>query len=207
MEPPRSLQQRVGKRRPGSGGRPPGPAPRTVDRTEGRRWPGTGGGGGAGGGGGYPPGSGPGAAAGERRLPPPLPPQSVGLGGGPGGPSGFPPRFPWGGRPPSSPAAGFLAAGGVFLPPGRAGAVGGVGGALNRGGVVSISFAVTATLVVALGVLTALSEELGGRGLLVPELVRSMSFHRAALISGGIWAAWHFPLIVFADYNAATPAW
>lgn len=83
-----------------------------------------------------------------------------------------------------------------------------VGVALNPGvTLVSISFAVTATLVVALGVLTALSEELGGRGLLVPELVRSMSFHRAALISGGIWAAWHFPLIVFADYNAATPAW
>jgi membrane protease YdiL (CAAX protease family) len=82
------------------------------------------------------------------------------------------------------------------------------GVALNPGVMlVSISFAVTATLVVVLGALTALGEELGWRGFLVPELVRSTSFHGAAIISGGIWAAWHAPLIVFADYNAGTPAW
>jgi len=34
-----------------------------------------------------------------------------------------------------------------------------------------------------------------------------MSFQRTAVISGAIWAAWHVPLIVFADYNAGTPTW
>jgi membrane protease YdiL (CAAX protease family) len=49
----------------------------------------------------------------------------------------------------------------------------------------------------------ALGEEIGWRGLLVPELLKVVSFRNAALISGVIWAAWHFPLIIFADYNAA----
>jgi membrane protease YdiL (CAAX protease family) len=49
----------------------------------------------------------------------------------------------------------------------------------------------------------ALGEEIGWRGLLVPELLKVTSFRNTALISGVIWAAWHFPLIIFADYNAA----
>jgi membrane protease YdiL (CAAX protease family) len=49
----------------------------------------------------------------------------------------------------------------------------------------------------------ALGEEIGWRGLLVPELLKVVSFRNAALISGVIWALWHFPLIIFADYKAA----
>jgi len=49
----------------------------------------------------------------------------------------------------------------------------------------------------------ALGEEIGWRGLLVPELLKVTSFRNTALISGVIWALWHFPLIIFADYNAA----
>lgn len=55
--------------------------------------------------------------------------------------------------------------------------------------------------------LTATGEELGWRGFLVPALARTMSFEWTALVSGGIWAAWHVPIIVLADYNAGTPAW
>ncbi len=49
----------------------------------------------------------------------------------------------------------------------------------------------------------ALGEEIGWRGLLVPELLKVTSFRNTALISGVIWSLWHFPLIIFADYNAA----
>jgi membrane protease YdiL (CAAX protease family) len=49
----------------------------------------------------------------------------------------------------------------------------------------------------------ALGEEIGWRGLLVPELLKVTSFRNTALISGVIWALWHFPLIIFADYKAA----
>jgi membrane protease YdiL (CAAX protease family) len=55
--------------------------------------------------------------------------------------------------------------------------------------------------------LSATGEELGWRGFLVPTLARTMSFGRTALVSGAIWAAWHVPLIVFADYNAGTATW
>jgi uncharacterized protein len=98
---------------------------------------------------------------------------------------------------------------GRFSPADLAGALSSsYGVALNSGvTLVPIAFAVTATVFVVLGALTALGEELGWRGFLVPELARSTSFHRVALISGGIWAAWHAPVIVFADYNAGTPAW
>lgn len=55
--------------------------------------------------------------------------------------------------------------------------------------------------------LSATGEELGWRGFLVPTLTRTMSFTRTALVSGAIWAGWHLPLIVFADYNAGAPTW
>lgn len=55
--------------------------------------------------------------------------------------------------------------------------------------------------------LSATGEELGWRGFLVPTLARTMSFGWTALVSGAIWAAWHLPLILLADYNAGTPAW
>jgi membrane protease YdiL (CAAX protease family) len=54
-------------------------------------------------------------------------------------------------------------------------------------------------------ILSATGEELGWRGFLVPTLARTMSFGRLSLLSGAIWAVWHFPLIIFADYNGGTP--
>jgi len=58
-----------------------------------------------------------------------------------------------------------------------------------------------------LNCVAALGEEIGWRGLLVPKLAASRSFLQVSLISGSIWALWHMPLILFADYNAGTPAW
>jgi CAAX protease family protein len=55
--------------------------------------------------------------------------------------------------------------------------------------------------------LSATGEELGWRGFLVPTLARTMSFGRLSLLSGAIWAVWHMPLIIFADYNGGTPTW
>jgi CAAX protease family protein len=52
-----------------------------------------------------------------------------------------------------------------------------------------------------------LGEEIGWRGFLVPELAKQMSFTKASLLSGLVWAAWHSPLLLFADYNAGTNRW
>ena len=54
---------------------------------------------------------------------------------------------------------------------------------------------------------TALGEEIGWRGFLVPELARRTSFTVTALVSGCMWALWHYPVLIFADYNAGTPTW
>ena len=57
------------------------------------------------------------------------------------------------------------------------------------------------------GMATALGEEIGWRGFLVPELAKQMSFTKLSLLSGIIWALWHSPLLLFADYNAGTNKW
>ena len=66
---------------------------------------------------------------------------------------------------------------------------------------------VLVTLGLVQGAIFTLGEELGWRGFLVPELARISSFTRTALISGAAWSVYHYPLIVFADYNSGTPAW
>ncbi len=66
---------------------------------------------------------------------------------------------------------------------------------------------VSATLGLVTSSLTALGEEIGWRGLLVPELSKIAGFTTTALVSGGIWAVWHYPVILFADYHSAVPIW
>jgi membrane protease YdiL (CAAX protease family) len=53
----------------------------------------------------------------------------------------------------------------------------------------------------------ALGEEIGWRGFLVPELAKVVGFSGVGIISGLMWAVYHFPALLFADYNAGTPAW
>ena len=64
------------------------------------------------------------------------------------------------------------------------------------------------TLGTAQSILSALGEEIVLRGLLVPELSKVGSFTTAALISGMVWALWHYPLILLANYhNQGAPVW
>jgi len=66
-------------------------------------------------------------------------------------------------------------------------------------------FAATAGVI--RGTSSALGEEIGWRGFLVPELSKTMGFGGVSLVSGLIWGAWHVPIIAFASYNAGTPLW
>ena len=54
---------------------------------------------------------------------------------------------------------------------------------------------------------TALGEEIGWRGFLVPELYKTQGFTKTSLITGLIWGVWHSPILLFADYNSGTPVW
>ncbi len=62
-------------------------------------------------------------------------------------------------------------------------------------------FVVLATVGFLGSAVSAMGEELGWRGFLVPKLAEFMSFPRVALCSGMIWALWHYPLILLADYH------
>ncbi len=53
----------------------------------------------------------------------------------------------------------------------------------------------------------ALGEEIGWRGFMAPRLVARYGFTGGAVLGGLIWAAWHMPLLLFADYNSATQWW
>ncbi|MBS1577118.1 MAG: CPBP family intramembrane metalloprotease, partial [Bacteroidetes bacterium] len=54
---------------------------------------------------------------------------------------------------------------------------------------------------------TALGEEIGWRGFLVPELYNRIGYTKTSLLSGIIWSVWHYPILLFADYNSGTAAW
>jgi len=43
--------------------------------------------------------------------------------------------------------------------------------------------------------------------LLTPLMVQRLGFTQGSLAVGVIWAAWHMPLLLFADYNSGTPWW
>ena len=65
---------------------------------------------------------------------------------------------------------------------------------------------VTATAGVLIAAIFALGEEIGWRGFLVPELAITRSFTGVALISGVIWALFHFPFVfIFGGERAGTP--
>jgi membrane protease YdiL (CAAX protease family) len=66
-------------------------------------------------------------------------------------------------------------------------------------------FAVVATTGLATAMAHALGEEIGWRGFLAPQMDAAFGFTAGALLTGVIWAAWHLPILVFADYNAGTP--
>jgi membrane protease YdiL (CAAX protease family) len=63
----------------------------------------------------------------------------------------------------------------------------------------TLTFGVLSTVVWTLG------EELGWRGFLTPRLAGKSGVTGAGFIVGLIWAVWHYPVLLGADYNAGTP--
>jgi membrane protease YdiL (CAAX protease family) len=61
-----------------------------------------------------------------------------------------------------------------------------------------------ATLGVIGSVANALGEEIGWRGFLLPRLTGQFGFTLGCLVSGAVWAVWHYPGLLWADYNAGT---
>jgi membrane protease YdiL (CAAX protease family) len=97
---------------------------------------------------------------------------------------------------------------GVFPNPGRIASLAEKYSSPNVITTVAIFLLIRLTVDMVGPLILALGEEIGWRGLLVPELAKMTSFTKTALISGIVWAAWHMPAIFLADYNSGgTPDW
>jgi len=78
---------------------------------------------------------------------------------------------------------------------------------LPSGLAIFIFILLTGTLGMAGSLLSALGEEIGWRGFLVPQLAKNHSYAATSIIVGIIWSLWHYPILLFADYNNGAPAW
>jgi hypothetical protein len=69
-------------------------------------------------------------------------------------------------------------------------------GPMNPWANISLYFVFTATITVVRDCATVVGEEIGWRGFLVLELAKRHSFAATAIISGFIWAMWHYPIFL-----------
>ena len=65
--------------------------------------------------------------------------------------------------------------------------------------------------VLVIGILTslmsALGEEIGWRGFMVPSLYERLGLNKTLLISSLFWCCWHLPLLIGGGYMPGTPLW
>lgn len=58
-----------------------------------------------------------------------------------------------------------------------------------------------------LSLLSALGEEIGWRGFMIPALYERLGLNKTLLISSLFWCCWHLPLLVGGGYMPGTPLW
>jgi membrane protease YdiL (CAAX protease family) len=74
-------------------------------------------------------------------------------------------------------------------------------GTLNPPAIIIIGTILLATVEVIRASATTLGEEIGWRGFFIHELRKVLSFTGVSIFSGVIWAAWHWPLLVYYGNN------
>jgi len=78
---------------------------------------------------------------------------------------------------------------------------------LPNGLVILLYFIITGIYGMTMSLSSGLGEEIGWRGFLVPEMSKNLGYTKTSLIVGCIWSVWHYPILIFADYNNGTPVW
>lgn len=74
-------------------------------------------------------------------------------------------------------------------------------GTLNTASITILAIILLATVEVIRASATTLGEEIGWRGFFIYELRKVLSFTGVSVFSGFIWAAWHWPLLVYYSSN------
>jgi len=75
-------------------------------------------------------------------------------------------------------------------------------GEWNDLSIIAFHVVLSATVAFVLSLPAILGEEVAWRGFLVPELSKLMRFTGVALLSGLLWAMWHWPIIILGLYGA-----
>jgi len=73
--------------------------------------------------------------------------------------------------------------------------------------VIAMFVVLTGTTGMFTGVAAATGEEIGWCGFLVPEVAKVLPFTGVALVSGFIWAAWHYLITAVVYRDAGLPSW
>ena len=58
-----------------------------------------------------------------------------------------------------------------------------------------------------ISLMSALGEEIGWRGFMVPALYERLGLNKTLLISSLFWCCWHLPLLIGGGYMPGTPLW
>ena len=74
-------------------------------------------------------------------------------------------------------------------------------GTLSPTSITIIAFVLVGTIGVIRAAATTLGEEIGWRGFFIFELRKVLSFTGVSIFSGIVWAAWHWPLLVYYSSN------
>ena len=73
--------------------------------------------------------------------------------------------------------------------------------------VVLKDLAVYTVVYVLISLVTALGEEIGWRGFMLPAFMQRLGDKGALAAVSIFWCLWHFPLLIFGDYMEGTPLW
>jgi membrane protease YdiL (CAAX protease family) len=79
--------------------------------------------------------------------------------------------------------------------------------AMSRWMQIAVFIASISALGLAMGMMAALGEEIGWRGLLVPAFFPLLGIRGTALTSGALWALWHWPGLFDGGSAGGTPQW
>lgn len=70
-----------------------------------------------------------------------------------------------------------------------------------------VSLIILAVAGIFISLITALGEEIGWRGFMLPALLERVGTKKALLISSIVWAGWHIPILISGLYMPGTPVY
>lgn len=77
----------------------------------------------------------------------------------------------------------------------------------SSAGTTVLSLLIYGVIYICISMLTALGEELGWRGFMLPALLERMGLVKVMIVVNLFWCLWHYGLLIFGGYMEGTPLW